>query len=183
MEQTQPADTAHGAEQAMHATQENLDKVRDILFGAQLRQQDARSQELEHKLEKELAAFSDESRKRIDSLETFAKGEIGSVVELIKAESAARADAHNALSSQLKEIAAGIEKRIHSIDEQHTNAERTLRAELLEQTKVLRDEVAAMGRSLNELVEKTSADLRHGKTDRAALAGLFSEMAQRLTAN
>jgi hypothetical protein len=180
MEQTQAPDTHHGAEQAVQATQENLDKVRDILFGAQLRQQDVRQHELEQKLEKDLAAFSEESRKRLESLETFAKNEIGSVLELIKAESAARADAHNTLATQLKEIAAAIEKRIGSIDEQHTSAQRALRAELLDQSKVLRDELAALGKSLTDLVEKTAGELRHNKADRAALAGLFSEMAQRL---
>jgi hypothetical protein len=183
MEQTPSANTAQATEQtmqAMQATQENLDKVRDILFGAQLRQQDVRWHELEQKLDKQLAGFAEETRKRLESLEGFAKREIGAVLELIKAESAARSDGQNALATQLKEVAAGIEKRIGSIDEQHTTTERALRAELLEQSNLLRDEIAALGKTMTELVEKTAAELRHNKVDRAALAGLFSEMAQRL---
>src|SRR4051794_27921222 len=94
MEQVQAVNTTHSTEQAVAATQESLDQVRDILFGAQLRQQDHRWQAFEEKLAKDLAAHSEESRKRLDSLEAFVKREIGSVVELLKTESTQRADAH-----------------------------------------------------------------------------------------
>ena len=57
-----------------------------------------------------------------------------------------------------------------------------MRSELLDQSKSLRDELTRLGQSLTTIWEKTSADLQHAKTDRAALAGLFSEMAQRLSA-
>jgi hypothetical protein len=180
MESTPTVESAHGSEQALDATQESLDKVRDILFGAQLRQQDHRSQAFEQKLARDLAEFAEESRKRLESLESFVKREIASVLELLKAESGQRADGQQTLAQQIKETAAAIDKRIAGVDEQHGNAERELRGELLGQSKTLRDELSALGQSLGTMVEKTAADLRHGKTDRAALAGLFSEMAQRL---
>jgi hypothetical protein len=182
MEETHAEDTTHTSEQALDATQESLDKVRDILFGAQLRQRDNRWQAFEQKLAKDLAEFGEESRKRLDSLENFVKHEIGSVLELLKTESAQRSDANQALAQQLKETASVIEKRISGVDEQHVNAERGLRGELLEQTKTLRDELSELGQSLNALLEQAQADLGNSKTDRTALAGLFAEMAQKLSA-
>ncbi len=175
-------ETPHSSEQALDATQESLEKVREASSSRApaLRQQDHRSQAFEQKLAKELSEFGEESRKRLDALESFVKREIGSILDLLKAESSQRTDAHHALAQQLHDSAAGISKRIAAVDEQHGNSARELRGELLGQSKTLRDDLSTLGQSLTAQVEKTCADLRHGKTDRAALAGLFSEMAQRL---
>ena len=185
MEQTQTAaaaDSVHNAERAMDTTQESLDRVRDILFGSQIREQDHRRKEFEEELQGQLAAFTEESRKRLDSLETFVKREIASVLEALKTESTQRVDALHGLAQQIKLTTVSIEKRVTALDEQHGNAARALRIELLDQSKSLRDELSALNQSLTTLMEKNAASLQHAKTDRAALAGLFAEMAQRLSA-
>ena len=79
MEQTATADPVHNTEHALDATQENLDRVRDILFGAQIREQNHRREEFEQELANRLAAFEEDSRKRLESLELFVKREIASV--------------------------------------------------------------------------------------------------------
>jgi hypothetical protein len=166
----------------MQATQEGLDRVRDILFGPQMREQDHRRQEFEAEIAKQLAAFGEESRKRLDSLEGFVKREIASLLDILKTESVQRADALQGLAEQLKQTTAGIDKRIAAMDEQHGGAERALRSELLEQSKSLRNELSELGQSFTALLDKTRTDLQIAKADRAALAGLYSEMAQRLSA-
>jgi hypothetical protein len=181
MEQTQSADPANGPEQAMDATQASLDRVRDILFGAQIREQDHRRQEFEGALEKQLATLGEDSRKRLDALEGFVKRQIASVLEILKTESQQRAEALQAIAQQLKQTAAGIDKRISAVDEQHNLAERALRTELTDQSTALRDEIANLNQSFTALVEKTRTDLQHAKADRAALATLYNEMATRLS--
>ena len=185
MEQTQVANTVdsteHASEKALEATQVSLDRVRDILFGAQIREQDHRRQEFEEELAKQLSVFGDESRKRLDSLEGFVKRQIASVLDILKTESQQRAEALQGLAQQLKQTAAGIDKRIAAVDEQHSGAERALRTEILDQSNSLREDLTGMGQSLTALLEKTRSDLQHAKADRAALAGLYTEMAQRLS--
>jgi hypothetical protein len=187
MQQNQVADPVHNSDQAgdsehaINATQASLDRVRDILFGAQIREQDHRRQEFEGELEKQLSAFGEESRKRLDALEGFVKRQIASVLEILKTESQQRAEALQSIAGQLKQTATGIERRIAAVDEQHSDAERKLHTELLDQSNSLRDEVSGLGQSLTSLLEKTRTDLQHAKADRVALASIYVEMAQRLS--
>jgi hypothetical protein len=182
MEQTKAANPAGNTEQAIEATQANLDRVRDILFGAQIREQDHRRQEFEGALEKQLSAFGEESRKRLDALESLVKKQIASVLEILKSESQQRAEALQALAQQLKQTAAGLDKRISTVDEQHNLAERALRTELVDQASAARDELSNLGQSLTATLEKARSELQHAKADRVALARLYSEMADRLSA-
>src|SRR5262245_9424566 len=108
MAQTRVADPVHSTEQAMQATHEGLDRVRDILFGPQMREQDHRRQEFEAEIARQLAAFGEESRKRLDSLEGFVKREIASLLDILKTESVQRADALQGLAEQFKQTTAGI---------------------------------------------------------------------------
>src|SRR5947209_1710592 len=87
MEQTQVADPVDNSERAMDMTQESLDRVREILFGSQIREQDHRRQAFEDEQAKQFTTFEQESRKRLESLEAFVKREIASVLEVLKTES------------------------------------------------------------------------------------------------
>jgi hypothetical protein len=182
MEQTKAAENTENTEQAIEATQANLDRVRDILFGAQIREQDHRRQEFEGALEKQLSAFGEESRKRLDALESLVKKQIASVLDILKTESQQRAEALQALAQQLKQTASGLDKRISTIDEQHSLAERALRTELVDQSGAIRDELSNLGQSLTATLEKARSELQHTKADRAALAALYSQLAERLNA-
>ncbi|MBW4571424.1 MAG: hypothetical protein KME31_26440 [Tolypothrix carrinoi HA7290-LM1] len=51
----------------------SLDKVRDILFGNQMREVERKFARLEERLIKECTNLRDENRKRLDSLESYFK--------------------------------------------------------------------------------------------------------------
>ncbi len=51
----------------------NLDKVRDILFGGQMRDYEKRFNRLEDRLVKECSSIRDDIKKRLDSLEMYVK--------------------------------------------------------------------------------------------------------------
>src|SRR5262245_18909648 len=61
----------------------NLDKVRDILFGNQIRDSDRRFQRLEDRLVQETSELKDEVRKRLSMLEQFVKQELESLADRI----------------------------------------------------------------------------------------------------
>lgn len=201
------------SEQALQATQESLDKVRDILFGSQLRQQDCRFTQLEEKVNNQLVAFREETRKSLASLTDFVKAEISAATSTLAAESTQRHESFNRLqeelrnadrglserldqtaralgdetkaglhqlSSELQNKAGAIEARIAAADGQHQAAASDLRTQLLDTTNRLREEGTQVKAELHALVEKLVNDLRSAKTDRTALATLFSEMAGRL---
>src|SRR5262245_38596065 len=61
----------------------NLDRVRDILFGAHMRDYDRRFARLEERLVKETTTLNDEVRRRLTVLEEFVKREAESLAERI----------------------------------------------------------------------------------------------------
>ncbi len=68
------------------ASPDNLEKVRDILFGAQMRDYELRFTHLEEGLLKESADLREETRLRFDTLENFIKQEISALSDRVKAE-------------------------------------------------------------------------------------------------
>ena len=164
------------------ATGENLEKVRDILFGAQMRDHDKRFARIEERLSKDLTDLRDETRKRIDSLEAYIKREAQSLAERLKTEQAQRAEAVKEIGQELKEAGRGMDKRAGELEDLNAQTQRELRDALLEQTKTLRDEIQQFGRDVTGRVESAAGELRSDKVDRAALAGLFNEIAMRLSA-
>ncbi len=159
----------------------SLDKVRDILFGVQLKDVDRRFARLEDRLAKETADLKDDLRKRLAALEQYVKGEVDALSERIKSEQEQRTDVVAQLTRELKDLVAGFERRTGQIDEQLGRAQRELRQQLLDQHRQLSDEIGAKGEEVLGALSRESQQLRSDKTDRAALASLLSEMALRLT--
>lgn len=164
-------------------TAENLDKVRDILFGAQMRDADRRFLRLEERLGKDLTDVREETRKRLESLEAFAKKEVQSLVERQKSEQGQRTEAVKELMQELRELGKTLSKRADDLEEQHTAGRREIHEELLEQSKGLRDDIVRSQLDLSTALQSAMDELRSEKADRSSLAELFSEMALRLNSD
>jgi Na+-translocating ferredoxin:NAD+ oxidoreductase RnfG subunit len=72
------------------------------------------------------------------------------------------------------------ERKTSQLDEQASRAQRELRQQIMDQSKMLRDEFMEKNRELSESFDRAIQKLCLEKTDRAALATLFSEVALRL---
>ncbi len=68
----------------------SIDKVRDILFGVQMRDYDKRFARLEERLVKETTELKDDVKKRLASLEQFMKQEFESLGDRLSSEHAGR---------------------------------------------------------------------------------------------
>ena len=159
----------------------NIDKIRDILFGVQMRDYEKRFARLEERLMKESSDLRDETRKRFDSLELYIKQEMEALVERVTAEQNTRSESFEQLSQGIKETTRAFEKRAAQMDEQTARGQRELRQQLLDQSKSLSDEIRQKHQEMLQTLEREATELRTDKTDRAALAGLFTEVAMRLT--
>ena len=159
---------------------ENLDKVRELLFGSQVREQEKRFARLEERVAKELYDLRDESRRRLDSLEGYIKKEIQGLLDRIKSEGADRADAMKELSQEHRESSKSLEKRLGQADERASAVQRELREEILEQSKTMRDEIRQSHQEIVAASDRSSAELRSDKLDRTTLAEILTEVAIRL---
>jgi len=158
----------------------NLEKIRDILFGTQMRGYEARFAALEEALAKETADIHESSRRRFEQLESYIKKELELLQTRWKAERDERSDAAVQHSRELRELGESLGRRLRDLDERGTAVERDLRSQLLQQAKDLSDDIQARHEAVGTLLEKRFQELRQGKTDRAALASLFNEVALRL---
>jgi len=166
-----PGDTSAG----------NVDKIRDILFGTQMRDYEQRFARLEEALRKESLEIRDTTRRHLEALEGFVHKELAALEGRLNTERDERAETHARLASDLSAATASIHRKIGDFENQEAQAKREIRNDLLQQSKDLNDAVRAKGEELIALLERRSGELQHAKTDRAALASLFSEVSLRLT--
>ena len=171
----------NGGAEALAASGGNLEKIREILFGAQVHDFEKRFTRLEEKLLKETADSRAETKKRFDSMEAFIRKEIESLVERVKTEQGERSDAVKEISRDLRETAKNLEKKLTQLDESATKGQRELRQQILDQSKSLSDEIRNRVKESAALLSRELKELRSDKTDRSALAGLFTEAAMRLS--
>jgi hypothetical protein len=159
----------------------NLEKIRDILFGAQVHDFEKRFARLEERLMKETTDARAETKKRFDTLESFIRKEIESLGDRLKAEHEERSEAGKEFSRELRDTGRNLEKRLGVLDEQGAKSQRELRQQILDQSKSLTEEIRVRNRETTTALTKEITELRTAKTDRAALAGLLTDLAVRLT--
>ena len=159
----------------------NIDKVRDILFGAQMRNYEARFDRLEERIRKEVADLREDTRQRIEALESFVKKELESLDGRVDTEKSERVDSVRELSESIKETAQFFENRTSQLDGQLSKTSKELREQILDQSKSLSEEIARKHSQANDAMEQATGRLRADKVDRGALSDLFSELSMRLT--
>jgi|GEM_PF-666989 len=158
----------------------NLDKVRDILFGGQMRDYEKRFNRLEDRLIKECSSIRDDIKKRLDSLEMYVKQEVESLNESLTTEQSQRDDATKEVAQELRDSTKSLEKKIGQIDEQSNQRQRELRQQILEQSKSLDDDMRQKYESILSVIDREVQELRSDKTDRSTLAALLTQVAMQL---
>ena len=159
---------------------DNVNRIRDILFGPQMRDYDGRFQRLDERLTREGSELRDELRHHLQTLESHMKSEFESLASRIKAEQAERTQAHEHILHQLTETARGLELRIGNLDRQAAQDIHDLRERLLEHGKALSAEMKEKQDQLKGQLDQEASQIRDAMTGREALAEMLSEVALRL---
>jgi len=162
------------------AQPESLDKVRDILFGSQMRAVDTRLQGLEERLRREHEALKTDFSKQVESLDAFIRSEAQILTERLSAERTKRTEELKSLSAEIKEAIRVLEKRHVKLEEASNMADAGLRDQLLMQSKAAATELAKLGERLGTELQRSHHELKTTKTDSASLASLLSELAARV---
>lgn len=158
----------------------NVDKIRDILFGAQMRDYEQKFTSVEESLSRETAELREEIRNRLASIEARVNDGSAAVADQLQAEQGERIAGDKELAREAKENTKAWEKRASQIEEQTAKALRDLRQHVSEESRRLAEAVEQRHRELAAALEKERQDLRAALTDRMALAELFAEMSLRL---
>lgn len=158
----------------------NVDKIRDILFGGQMRDYDKRFSRLEERLLKESAELRAETKRLFETLETFVKKELEALTDSLQAERQSRDTSVQSVSGELRETGKALEGKIQQTVERATRTQSDLRQQILDQSKNLIDEMRRKHEELSTAMGRELAELNREKTDRASLSALFTEVAMRL---
>ena len=158
----------------------NVDKIREILFGGQMRDYDKRFSRLEERLARESSELRAETKRLLEALETFVKKEFESLTNRLQSEQKTRDESVQDVTRKLQETGKALESKLAQFDTQTTQAQRDLRQQLLDQSKSLSEEIRRKHDEVSALVQREVTELSHDKTDRTALSALFTEVALRL---
>jgi hypothetical protein len=158
----------------------NVDKIRDILFGSQMREYKKRFGRLEEQVASSLETIRQDIKRRFDSLEAFTHQEVESLSQRLKNEKGERVENVKELTAELRSLAASLQNKLSQLEEQMTSGQGDLRTRILDQTKSLSNEIERTKKDFSAVIDREVQTLRSEKTDRATLADLFNELALRL---
>lgn len=173
-----PATTPASLGQSME--KENIDKIRDILFGAQLRQYDQRFIRLEESLHQEIINLRNETKKTFTFLEDYIKREFATLSEQVKTEQTERTETVEELARKLNDATRILERKITQLHTKSIQEQRQLQEQILQQSKNLMEELREKHETLSTSLDRACKELRNDKTDRVALANLLMEVGMRL---
>ena len=159
---------------------ESLDKVRDILFGGQMRAVESRLQGLEERLLREQQAMRADFTKQLGALETSANRQLEQLGEKLTAERTARIAELKTTSKELADALRSLEKRHTRLEELSGTADAELRDGLLQHSRAVSNEIEKLSQRTAADLNREVLGLRTDKLDIAAMSSLFTDMAGKL---
>jgi DNA anti-recombination protein RmuC len=175
------SDQRNGAPAADGGDTGNVDKIRDILFGTQMREYDRRFATVEDRLLREAAALRDDISSRLTTSEQYLRAELDGVSAKLGAEERSRLQGAREAMDALSALNHELSERVSALAEQTAQQQRELRAQMQEQHRALGEELQRRHHEVVEALRREAYELREVKADRAGLAAMFSELAARLS--
>jgi vacuolar-type H+-ATPase subunit I/STV1 len=167
-------------EAAVDADSENVDKIRDILFGNQLRDFNKRFAQLEARMNSDMDLLRNEMRQQFDSLQGYIESEVESLGGRVSSEESTRVQQFDELEDMLKKSARQLEQKLAEqaklLDKQTSN----LNEKLLKQGQDLQQQTTQQLQQVRGLMDNTQHHLAATKLDRTLLAEMFNQVAAQL---
>ena len=141
----------------------SVDKIRDILFGSQIKNYESRFARLEDTLARETAELKETMRRRFESVEGFFRKESESLSARLKAEREERTEALKGIARELKTASDALSKKILELDNRSAEENSGLRQELMQESRKLLEEIRHKSDSLarwSSVAPKNSAHRR-----------------------
>lgn len=163
------------------ASEGNVDQIRDILFGGQMRDYDRRFGELEERIRREAEKLRGDLLRRMDALEELVRGNQENVqAQLLRIDKDWRAAAE-AAAEQGQSQQRALKAELASLEQKQLADSQSLRERLHKLGNDSSDALRLRAEEVMSELERLHGQLREDKVARQELAGFFSEMALRLT--
>jgi len=158
----------------------NIDKIRDILFGSNMRDYEKRFKRFEERLNKERANLREELLQRVKTIEDMVISETERLTEKAKVDRQERYEGQQDLIHEIKTLKSEINNRITQVDEQISKDIQQLRQQTHTKIQELNMQMRQQNESLTTLIKQEAQQLQEDKVNRHDLASFFTEFAVRL---
>lgn len=156
---------------------DNVDKIRDILFGNQMREVEQRFASLEKSLASDLAAMRSENALQIDSLKTFIESEIEILGSRLAGEEQTRIENVDELDDKLKQQVKQIDKKIGDVVKSLDKNTRDINQKMLKQSQDFSNELSSQIVEARERMDGHREELSKAKVDKLTLSEMFNALA------
>ncbi len=159
----------------------NVDQIRDILFGNQMRDYDRRFQRMEEALRKQLSELGREIKEELERLRTQIRKDNEELRAALNQESEVRSEAIKDTVAELKKTANELSEQIHDVEAIHDQRAADLRDQILAQSKALSEDIQKREERLSTALADSTSELSETKMDRSALAQLLVDVAMHIS--
>jgi|GEM_PF-237397 len=156
---------------------DNVDKIRDILFGNQMREVSQRFANLEKNLAKDLAALRNENALQIDSLKTFIESEIEILGSKLSGEEQSRVENVDELDDKLKQQVKQIDKNIGDVVNSLDKNSRDINQKILKQSQDFSSELSNQIGEARSRMDGHRQELSAAKVDKQVLSEMLNALA------
>ncbi|MBT8136472.1 MAG: hypothetical protein KJO54_05605 [Gammaproteobacteria bacterium] len=159
---------------------QNVDKIREILFGGQMRDYQHRFDELESNISAASENLRNDLANRIESLEGFVRRELELLGERMINDRRERVEERENNAAELQDMRRRFEESLTRLDEQTAGETRAIRSALQEKSLELVQVIQQSRDEFNSMLSRQANQLEDRKVSREDLAALLSEVALRL---
>lgn len=161
----------------------SVEKIRDILFGNQIKDFQKRFLLLEERLVKANKDLREETHKRLEALEQFFKNEQNAIKDHVISEVKQLESEDKKIQNDLKTAVSSIKKNLNDAEEKFLALTSELRQQILDQSKALSTDIQQRNEQATENLRDTANGLEDAKIDRTTLAEYLIDMAMRISDN
>ncbi|MFB2878119.1 hypothetical protein [Floridanema aerugineum] len=161
----------------------NIDQIRDIIFGPQLREYDNRFE----KIESDISLLQQEMRDRIDQVKTVVSTELRSAFDSLEKKlrsiSLSYQEEISDLRQQLDRVNKKFTNAVEALDQNLDSQSSSIRKELTESRTKLQEDVRTLRIQVFEELERRLSSMRDAKVSKDDVAEILFELGMRLKGN
>lgn len=166
---------------AMDAGSGHIDQIRDIIFGRQMADYEARFQQLEDRFNARIETQHRETENHLKALNDLFKKQSDTLSERLSEEKSSRGQEGKALSTEIATAEKALTKAIAALSARHEKDVQALGEQLTALSNELSDELHIQQVEASKNLEQAVQELDDAKLARAALSKMLVEMADQLS--
>lgn len=168
---------ANAPEEAAAVGVDNVEKIRDILFGNQIRDFEQKFSLLEKRIYAELSTIRKESSQQMESLQRYLEGEMEILSGKLSSEGKARIESTEELEVELAKQVKALEKKLAHTNEQQDKHLHEANQKILRQSQDFSAELKSQMEQARNRMEDYKETLTTSKVDKAVLAEMLNSVA------